>query len=409
MTVFDFEFLGGASRGFVQARQGLGAQRQLSRDTMVRSVAVLALLQGFAVALACSTDADCALNGACVSGACACDRAWTGPSCGSLSIDSGRAMYGSGATKDTSSWGGGPPVYDEATKKYNLFVSEIAANCGMGSWSRMSQAVRAVSDTLEGPYVRAGLVAGTQTHNTYYVYCPVTKKHLIYGIGQGDNPPSCEPYFKCTNGSTPGAQGLRPPAWPPSTCTPDMGPFVRSSDTLEGPWIYGGKLNFSGPQPRGPGAGNHNPAPLVFSNGTVLMLGRGKDAGAAVSASHRQINHNVWLYRASSWRGPYEWVPSNGVNGSIGVGNGLVPTEDPVLWQGRRGFHVLFHSGAGLTHGWSVDSINWDWNGNITGPQGQRPRVVLDDKGDIKALITSMLVPNFPGDDAAQTRIFLPV
>ena len=34
-------------------------------------------------------------------------------------------------TSGVSSWGGGPPVYDAATKKWHLFVSEIAGHCGM--------------------------------------------------------------------------------------------------------------------------------------------------------------------------------------------------------------------------------------------------------------------------------------
>lgn len=83
------------------------------------------------------------------------------------------------------------------------------------------------------------------------------------------------------------------------------------------------------------------------------MMGRSPDATRINGTVH--VNHNIFLYRAPSWNATYEWVPSNGVNGSVNVGNGKVLTEDPVLWQGRRGFHVLLHSAPYLSHGWSVD------------------------------------------------------
>ena len=113
------------------------------------------------------------------------------------------------------------------------------------------------------------------------------------------------------------------------------------------------------------------------------------------------------------------WVKSNGLNGSVKVGNdhrltGQYPTnthiympirisvrflfssEDPVLWQGRRGFYALLHSAPALTHVWSVDALHWEWTGNLTGPalvpgQGdhERPRVALGTNGNIDALFVS--------------------
>jgi hypothetical protein len=55
------------------------------------------------------------------------------------------------------------------------------------------------------------------------------------------------------------------------------------------------------------------------------MLARTKD-----TANH---HHNIYLYRASSWNGTYQWVDGGGVNGTIagiGDGNGTfagIPTE----------------------------------------------------------------------------------
>ena len=53
---------------------------------------------------------------------------------------------------------------------------------------------------------------------------------------------------------------------------------------------------------------------------------------------------------------------------------GLVFTEDPTLWKGRRGFHALFHSSAPnktLTHAFSEDAFTWHWDPEEIGPAVQ--------------------------------------
>ena len=85
-------------------------------------------------------------------------------------------------------------------------------------------------------------------------------------------------------------------------------------------------------------------------------------------------------------------------------GDGRELTEDPVLWKGRRGYHVLYHTeratGGSLTHGWSEDAINWRWNPHITGPavdpEGkmgdfERPRVVVTPEGDLDLIFVSQI------------------
>ena len=55
--------------------------------------------------------------------------------------------------------------------------------------------------------------------------------------------------------------------------------------------------------------------------------------------------------------GVLQWVRSNGKDGSVMTypGDGRELTEDPVLWKGRRGYHVLYHTeraaGGSLTYG----------------------------------------------------------
>ena len=275
----------------------------------------------------------------------------------------------------------------------------------MGVWARMSQAAHAVSTSLEGPYKRVGLAVPTQTHNTYYAYSPTDQMHLLYGIFDGKSPESCNPYFKCTNGSTPGhGPGVRPQNWEPKpTCPSVGGAHLHYSPSLDGPWkSFGGRLPVD---TAGCAAcGSSNPAPWIFANGTVLMVGRGKDTSNG--------RHNLWLYRAASWNSTYHWVPSNGVNGSLNTGDGKLTTEDPTLWRGRRGFHLLLHSHPDLTHAWSKDGLWWNWSATVIGPAEQpggdneRPRVALDTEGDIAAVFVAQLVES--QTDASRTAAFVP-
>jgi hypothetical protein len=180
---------------------------------------------------------------------------------------------------------------------------------------------------------------------------------------------------------------------------------VHAADSLAGPWIPAGPIKFSGPMPsRADGtAGSSNPSPLFFDNGTVLMMGRGKDAGKGPN-NETTTGHNIWLYRAPAWNASYEWVRSNGKDGSVMTypGDGPELTEDPVLWKGRNGYHVLYHTERGgtgsLTHGWSEDALTWQWNPQVMGPavdpEGlmgdfQRPRVVVTPEGDVETIFVS--------------------
>ena len=110
----------------------------------------------------------------------------------------------------------------------------------------MSQAVHATSSKLEGPYERVELAIPTQTHNTYYAFSPLDKIHLIYSIFGGNNPESCNPYKKCTNGSTPGhGSGVHPDSWQPApTCPLVHGTYLHYSSSLNGPWQNAGQLRF---------------------------------------------------------------------------------------------------------------------------------------------------------------------
>ena len=295
--------------------------------------------------LACKTEVDCQLNGACEQSKCVCDKGWKGEQCGALNLEpAARIAYGydqaTEVTERFSSWGGGPPVKSTEDGKYHLFVSELAAHCGMSTWDRMSTSVHAIADTIDGPYSKVATVVGTESHNTIYVYSPSDKMHLIYTIFSGIAPESCNPYIKCTNGTTPNSTegSLRPHTpWPPMTgnCTAGPRGVIHYSKSLNGPWRSAGGLTVAASPKPPPVAGISNPTPYIFPNGTVIMLGRGPDEDRKTHVR----NHNIFLYRAPTWNSTYTWVPSDGVKGAInvGAGNDGPPTEDPHLYRGRRG------------------------------------------------------------------------
>jgi hypothetical protein len=204
---------------------------------------------------------------------------------------------------------------------------------------------------------------------------------------------------------------------------------MHYSTSLDGPWTSAGPIKVNDPGlpiargtsnpapyifPNGTvlliARGTSNPAPYIFPNGTVLLIARGKDANVYPNGT-RIKGHNIFLFRADSWNGTYSWVHSNGVSGSLPIGDGKLLTEDPTLWRGRRGFHMLFHSHPNLTHAYSEDGLAWHWSPQLTGPpqpgngsaDNERPRVTLDANGDVDWVFVAQEIG--PGD-ASRTAAF---
>lgn len=259
----------------------------------------------------CATDLDCQLNGRCTGGACLCDAAWNGTNCELLRLEPGRLAYAPAAS---TAWGGGPPVRDDASGRWVIFVTEIADHCGLSEWQHMSTVVRAVGDSPAGPFVRDTLVIPTQAHNPYYAFDPASGTHLIFHIGGGDNPESKDNPFwhNCSNGTTPaalaaapeGGRRVRRAGGASGQAVFSQQPYVHASTSLAGPFQ---RVNYSVPPgSESVGWGSDNPAPYIFPNGTVLMLTRKYNGTRA--KEHIKPHDTIWLVRAPSFRGPFELV-----------------------------------------------------------------------------------------------------
>lgn len=120
----------------------------------------------------CTTDLDCTLAGECIDGQCHCDG-WThGLRCEVLNlepVDPGRPGYRNAS--GFNSWGGAS-IFDEQTKKWFLFASQIQGRCALsGFWSTYSQAVRLHSDGPTGPWTFDAVVVHSEAHNVEPLCC----------------------------------------------------------------------------------------------------------------------------------------------------------------------------------------------------------------------------------------------
>lgn len=166
-----------------------------------------------------------------------------------------------------------------------------------------------------------------------------------------------------------------------SSATPGMqyvvAPQMHVSDSPDGPWAY---MQAAVPRDNPTiasgadiGASADNPAPFMFSNGSVLMLSRSYDMEAKLS--------RVWVSVAPGLGGPYRIVQPAGIFSPSSFSE-----EDPCLWMDHRGrFHALFHFTHG--HAYSEDGLYWHWgsenawSGDLHGMalgDSERPRVWIN-------------------------------
>ena len=276
-------------------RAPAAAPQRPPASVAMRAGFVAALLHGAQVAGQPTCLNDCSLNGVCQHGACVCDPPWHGTDCAVLDIlpsdARGGAIYG--VSPRVGSWGGNVL---HVGGKFHLYVAEFAGeDCGMVSWRSNSQIRHAMSDTIDGTYVKADLAVESWSHNPEVI--EFGAELFLFHIGSGNG----SAHVNCSGGppdAIDSSGGNASRRWQEGQGTiegsrrrPELGAqltYIHVAAGPDGPWSPVGSVECD------------NPAPLVLRNGTVLLM-------CDRFADPERGEH--WrLYRAESPRGPWEQV-----------------------------------------------------------------------------------------------------
>lgn len=329
-------------------------------------------------ASACDTDLDCWLNGDCVAGSCACDPAWTGENCNTLSELPSVQLWPpldipANLTEFASSWGA-TIVQDDAGLWHVRLVRSASAVlysphapptpgtsqaffdvvCAQWTWMHISGAVivHATAPVVEGPY-RFSDVALPQQSMTPHIVRDTDGAWLLLHQRQPGNGvdqlPRCTGNYAAANGTGtcgnatywdwaggaearaatgPSFAGAPPPAYPNGP------PSVARSTSLYGPWV---PHDFTVVLPNATILPNPNPSllpPPAAGGGPYLLAFTSMPANFTTWGTER-----VAVAAAPSWQGGV-FTPIVG-DGAPGPDS---PGEDPFLWRSRRGLHIVYHA-----------------------------------------------------------------
>lgn len=269
--------------------------------------------------------------------------------------------------------------------RYHMFASIWPKTVPFSpNWLTNSRVVRAVADTLDGPYAYADEVLpprGAGYWDGYMTHNPTIHRHgdtwLLYYTGTryaGDGPTDDGPRF---------AQG--DPLRAEARANQRIG--LATAPGPEGPWR---RLDAPILEPR-PGQWDGlittNPAPVVHEDGSVLLYYK------SCRGDHTPILYGI--ARAEHWRGPYQ----RAMDGPILWNEEGTPYEDATVWHQGGGYHMLFKdmtdSLTGELHGGcygrSDDGLCWTlvgpgysrtlrWVDGTAKVQGslERPQVFLE-------------------------------
>jgi len=358
-----------------------GAKPPTSASSLSASASalLLALLAASAAALPCADDWECSLNGECVAGECVCDAPWVdgvGGACAQLSMlpapisacGPACAYHGnttdlSGKPVNSSTWGA--RVLRAADGSFRMAVNEYAFGCGLSTWRSNSQIAWATSASPLGPFHKLGLAVPPWATNPTVFQAPAGELVIVTCGGGSEcalgaastisnNTPACNNGSPCACvGPPPGrCHYVQPSA--NATNVFHFASDLAAADSVF-PWasLNVTLVNFT--------LGQWipdlvNPSPLVLANGTVLIMVHSAGTGGGAPVILRSVAGG-----GEGWRGPYEVLTTAQARSWNGSTAG---TEDPFLWQDRRGnFHALYHKlGGGGWLGqsaWSRDGFTW--------------------------------------------------
>jgi hypothetical protein len=254
---------------------------------------------------------------------------------------------------------------------YHMFASRWPAQYGIAGWTMYSEAVRATSTNLLGPYTFQEIVLqkrpdnwdNTRIHNVKIV--KAGSKFVLY-------------YIDTAN---------------------ETGFAV--ADAVTGPWTRQDKAAMR----------VSNPAPFVRPDLSIYVFGRLQDSA--------MVNRGI-AFTAPSYEGPYTLVKN---------GDNLLPNdyelEDPTIWWANNQYNVVLNDWKGKATGTNKDGAQYASKDGITyklmSPDAvftktvryddestemctrrERPFVYANEAGEAMALFTSCLTPAGPSHIVVQ-------
>merc|ERR1712038_635348 len=369
----------------------------------------------------CQSEDDCSLLGECSNGKCMCDPGWKGEKCGQVDLLPAY-RYGGYRNESLSSWGGYSIKIGE---KWHMFASGMSHKCPLEKFATNSMTIHATSKNPGGPYQLEDVPLPEFHHSVSVMRVNKTTLALFTeGITtNGLNVHNCE-----SNSSSLANDDYTGPLAPDD----HMGVSLSNSGP-DGPWkehlIF--KTNLSDI-----GVWNcnwSNPSPLVFENGTVLMMYRGTPCMKVGERHCKNDTINLCEHQgiaiADSIDGPFR--------DRQGMISELSGNEDAVFFRTRRGFAAMFHSknacGQGPEGGKICGSLahskdTWNWtlnnepcyngtvlwkehNGDVTVDKflsRQRPKIIFSEDGITPLYLTNGVLASDVGGGGMEFTVAIP-
>jgi len=369
----------------------------------------------------CETEADCSLLGECTNGKCICDPGWKGAKCGQVDLLPADRYKGF-RNESMSSWGGYSLKIGD---KWHMFASAMSHKCPLINWQTNSLTIHATSKNPEGPYQLEDIPQKEWHHSVSVVRVNETTLALFT---EGKTTDGQWPVHDCESNSSTVSNVHEPGHLEPDDY---MGVSLSNSGP-DGPWeehfihktnltdLWAWNCNWS------------NPSPLIFENGTVLMMYRADECHPESVRNCRNETIDLCEHQgiaiADSIQGPFR-----DRQGKISELDG---NEDAVFFRTRRGFAAMFHSKnacgrdiegfkncGSLAHSkdtwsWTLNkepcynaSVQWrEENGDVTEDMflsRQRPKIIFSEDGMTPLyLVNGVLASGVGGGGMEFTAVF---
>ena len=354
----------------------------VARSNVTLTLLVLATARG------CATEENCSLLGDCVAGACVCSPGWAGPDCARADLlpydPDGNAGY---VNESAASWGGHPLPDPSVEGRWWLLVSEMASGCPLWLFENNSFVARAVSNTgAGGPYRHVDTARIPFSHSVQAIGPTADGFFVLFYIGL----PDLGAVINCA------AHGVPPHYVHPNP--PSMNVLsIAWARSLAGPWASRPLFVPNASAPSAWDCAKTNPAPLLLTNGTVLLAFRSTpcDGGGGNGGEY------LGIASATHWNATAYKVSDSPV---VAPSDGSGFHEDPCLFDDALGrLHIVSHNqGPGNVcnrtgsqscgaHLWSRDGSRWvvsaspvydllelSNGSSILPATRQRPQLVLD-------------------------------